>query len=299
MKKLVEVGKMRRFAIGGLLALAFFLIAVGAQASTVDFNATHNLTLSVYPTLSYVSGSGMIYSGMTGEDDSDSNQNVRSSKTVSGSGTTTTTANGTLKTYLKTGNTTTSATGYSAATISHTFQGLGPDPADGGYIGQHNYNDYQGTTYYQKWYMQFTVPTTSNYAISLSDVYNLSFSLNQGTGSLNPFTQLSRSSIIYLNIDNGTLGSTNHDTIYDVATGNGTSYIDSISTNLSGPANVEFANWYAVAGRTLTISAWVVDRYDGTTAQTSPVPAPPTLILLGSGLVGLLALGRRRKANKA
>lgn len=39
--------------------------------------------------------------------------------------------------------------------------------------------------------------------------------------------------------------------------------------------------------------------YEYTTGPPPPVPVPPTLLLLGSGLVGLLALGRRKRASKS
>lgn len=292
MKKLAEVGKMGRFTIGGLLALVFFLISAGAQASTVDFIATHNLSFSISPGLNFQSGT--IYSGVTGEANGVTKSKTASTALVSGAASAV--ANAPTNADLAKGYASTSSNGHASATIYHDFQGKGPNPDNGGDITQYNSH---GTIYLQEWYMQFTVPTTGNYSITLTDVYNLSFSLNQATGSLYPFTELSRSSWIYLNIaNNDSFGTTNYDRIYNVTTGNGTSPIGPISDTVSNTAQVKFPSWAADEGTTLKVSAWVVDMYEGTT-QTSPAPVPPTLLLLGSGLVGLLVLRRRQKASKS
>ena len=53
---------------------------------------------------------------------------------------------------------------------------------------------------------------------------------------------------------------------------------------------------YAINGNELTVSMWVIEPGDWIRVVTKPVPEPSTLLLLGSGLIGLGFVRRRFKA---
>jgi len=79
----------------------------------------------------------------------------------------------------------------------------------------------------------------------------------------------------------------------------GTMVTASGASNYGG--NMSFLSVYATSGTNIdyvvihdTGNYWVADNMSGDTSGVDPVPEPATMLLFGTGLAGLAAVGRRR-----
>jgi hypothetical protein len=209
--------------------------------------------------------------------------------------------NGTITSSLQptTWLTTTSATmtfnGGNSFTAHSTLSGQAPSPsaatAADGFLAQYGM---------PLFLLEFQIPVSGNYVATVTDRCNLNFLIQNNTTGGNYFYSAYAYSQIGVNVT--AQGGGGNSYIYQLpATGyrresspdTPVAFDPVVLFNQLGQTSVNFTG---AGGETVTLKVGAKDYYFGWTNNTNPVPAPATLLLLGSGLLGLAGWRRFRKS---
>lgn len=255
-----------------VMVLVIALCAPAALASYVNFSVgnTANMTVSISPTLSFtsVNRTASVEGSSTSPFETAANTVTSSFQggTITALATGTPTAN--VLSSLQASNT--SDYTNKTATSTSSLSAFAPD---------------SGATVYELASniiaFKFSLSTPGTYSITLTDPYTYTYQLSQ-SGPLK-FSNVRFTTDIDLAVSGGG-GSHSFDPFFDVSVTN-----DADVTN-TGIRTLTLPNLNLTAGQhtvTITTNAQVA-------GTGSMVPAPSTWLLLGSGLVGLLAFGRRK-----
>lgn len=312
---LTEKDMKKISVISALAILVIALIVPVASASTINFDGSHEFYITVMrlSDSTYLSpGSGNITTAFT--DYAYYNPSEGTSGYVGPTNVTVGTPSSVSTsqaagTWLIDRNTT---TGYSGplgsgkygGSISRNFTALGPDPDldVNGYVGQQNWRDATSPPTIPKkeqlLHVVYTVPTDATYRVFFSDTYNFTASVSQGTGSSFPVSYFDGYSLMGVKILAGLNYSDNAQLLYDKtygATGS-SSAIASFSDTVTGRTfTLGDFDYLMTAGQNLTLDVYLTANYN---AETTMIPIPASVLLLGSGLVGLLALRGRHGFSK-
>jgi hypothetical protein len=272
---------------GLLLFLALLWGVTAAPASEITLTSSHEVTLQITPfpagTPSYAPDSGNIstYIDWWAAYPAESNENYSSHGVAPG--TLTHDASGGM--WAKTATATINAPDLRNTSLSTTLVGWGPQPTGPGpgfgFIHQEAANSYEWS---------FTAPADGTYLAVVSDSYNINLQLHQGVGSPYPLYFLTAQSHFSISISYpGGVGN-NSKTPLDYWNNTQPNFLDDI--NLVYSDTLVFGVIFPLAsGETVRGAFNTSDFYDA----ASQVPLPSSLLLLGSGLVGVLALGRRKR----
>jgi hypothetical protein len=204
-------------------------------------------------------------------------------------------------TLLQTSYFSTDYNGGTTFTMIHNFVGNAPAPGYGSY-GHLQQETYGSVANYSSYFsLMFEVPTAGSYTATISNIYSLVHTLENGAGGSNYF--ISTKGYSALNGVYATSFSEQGDPSYNDMTGTPPVYINDLRYDFSGVENFSVEgsgqSSFSVqlidleAGSRVALAGWLQAGQYG--AGNSAVPLPPTLLLLGSGLLGLAGWRRLRK----
>lgn len=274
--------------IGLLLFLPLFMWTTASTASEITLTSSYDLTLQIQPTGSSATlpDSGTIRNDLDGMGLYNPNETIFVYTMASAPGSVASSIYG--GTWVKNATATATATDRGTLNFSTNLQGWGPqpenpgDPSSTGFISQNSVNRYDWS---------FTAPTAGTFDFSMIFSCDIDFQMHQGAGSGYPMTNLS------------VLSQVSHEVNY--SGGSLELFEDLINESFDFFPNPLFdycfigVHWESVEiaifgislqeGETMSGEIIIRDGYSG----RSLVPLPSSLFLLGSGLVGVLALRRR------
>lgn len=302
---------MKKFILViGAMVLAVALGSSGALASTINFDGSHSFFLTVLrsstgtflsPTSGNITTAFFDYASYLPDEGTTKSTGPTAIVVGTPSSVTATQA---AETWLKDRTTTTAYSGplgdgKFGGTISRNFTAEGPNPDVNlnGIVGQYN-ERFPPTARTQLLHLAYTIPTggTGDYVINFRDDYSSTAAVDQETGSVFPVTYFKGFAEMHVKLSGGPSSSDNTLLLYDQtygALGSTVPIASFIDSNPSGAFTLGPFTYPMIAASTLSLDVFLTAHYD---AQT--VPLPGTVLLLGSGLLGLLGLRRRVRPEK-
>jgi hypothetical protein len=289
------------FLIGTMLLLATALIAPGAFGAQLSLTGSHVLTTSVIGDSGAIDpSSGYIYSdtyGVAYYNPSEYPGYVADSKAITFGTGDTASAVIPATTWLKTTSDTTAYDGGNKFTMKTTFVGNAPSPsvpnAYDGYLSQ--YSGYYYGNYFQ---LNYVIPTAGSYTAKVSDLYDMVFKLVNADGGSNYFYSTNGYSYLYAEFYAPTGNGTGQKQVLADYRYNYPNAVPDFDVSLLGKkASVSVSLDDLNAGDTVSFYGYIyTDQYGN--SNNSAIPLPPSVLLLGSGLLGVALLGRRKLGLK-
>jgi hypothetical protein len=274
------------------MIMALTLGNSGVMASTITFDGDHALTITLFNGLTPIyPTSATVSSGVQGTADYPNESNsANDTKTFAPGATTTATANASpVGTYLHTGNTHTTLNADKTTGLFYRyFTGYGPNTSgvNPGYITQAN-----ADTYTQTLHLAFTGLNAGTYTFSLADLYSSTLGLTQAGGN-SVYSLEATAALVYYVYYSPTQFLSSSALIQDYSKINDPNHpIPGFTLPSAGTATAGQVFTITGTNKTITADITLSSRYE---AYTTPIPVPPSAILLGSGLLGLALLGRRK-----
>jgi hypothetical protein len=184
-------------------------------------------------------------------------------------------------------------------TIAQNFLGSAPSPSTpggiDGYLTQTGIKTVPGnnvvSNYFRIWYRNVAA---GDYTADLSDLYTFTYSLVQGAGSSNRYYSTDGSLLLNLRMYAGTGrdGEVHESFVSDTRSDPNFYPLSDFALSGADTANLSVHLSNVPATTNIFIEGWLAAQQSG----SSVVPLPGALVLLGAGLVRLVAYSRRKRA---